>query len=60
MPDSPMEAKYLSEREKLVAVERLRANQMGVASRKWKWEHVKETFMDIKTLLWFIFVVAIS
>ena len=60
MPDSPMEAKYLTEREKLVAIERLRANQMGVASRKWKWEHVKETFMDIKTLLWFIFVVAIS
>ena len=60
MPDSPMEAKYLSEREKLVAVERLRANQMGVASRRWRWEHVKETFLDIKTLLWFILIVAIS
>lgn len=29
MPDSPMEAKYLKEREKVIAVERLRANQMG-------------------------------
>ncbi|KAI2626087.1 MFS general substrate transporter [Hypomontagnella submonticulosa] len=60
MPDSPMEAKYLTEREQLVAVERLRANQMGVASRQWKWDHVKETFTDFKTLLWFILIVAIS
>ena len=60
MPDSPMEAKYLGEREKLIAVERLRANQMGVASRTWRWEHVKETFLDFKTYLWFILIVAIS
>ncbi|KAI4869679.1 MFS general substrate transporter [Hypoxylon rubiginosum] len=60
MPDSPMEAKYLSERERIIAVERLRANQMGVASRQWKWDHVKETFMDVKTLLWFLLIVAIS
>ncbi|OTA68496.1 MFS general substrate transporter [Hypoxylon sp. EC38] len=60
MPDSPMEAKYLNERERIIAVERLRANQMGVASRQWKWDHVKETFTDFKTLLWFILIVAIS
>lgn len=60
MPDSPMEAKYLNERERVIAVERLRANQMGVASRQWKWDHVKETFTDVKTLLWFILIVAIS
>ncbi|KAI1138161.1 MFS general substrate transporter [Hypoxylon sp. FL0543] len=60
MPDSPMEAKYLSEHERIIAVERLRANQMGVASRQWKWDHVKETFTDFKTLLWFILIVAIS
>ncbi|KAI5927300.1 major facilitator superfamily domain-containing protein [Camillea tinctor] len=60
MPDSPMEAKYLNEREQIIAVERLRANQMGVASRKWKWDHAKETFTDFKTLLWFLLVTAIS
>ncbi|KAI0105914.1 MFS general substrate transporter [Daldinia grandis] len=60
MPDSPMEAKYLSERERSIAVERLRANQMGVASRQWKWDHVIETLTDFKTLLWFILIVAIS
>ncbi|KAK1750040.1 major facilitator superfamily domain-containing protein [Echria macrotheca] len=60
MPDSPMEAKYLTEREKLIAVERLRANQMGVASREWRWAHVWETFLDPKTWCWFVAIIAIS
>ncbi len=60
MPDSPMEAKYLSEREKVVAVERLRANQMGVASREWRWDHVWETLLDFKTWCWFVAIVSIS
>ncbi|KAF7562918.1 hypothetical protein G7046_g1254 [Stylonectria norvegica] len=60
MPDSPMEAKYLTEPEKLIAVERLRANQMGVASRTWRWDHVLETMLDLKTWCWFAAIVAIS
>ncbi|KAK3321729.1 major facilitator superfamily domain-containing protein [Apodospora peruviana] len=60
MPDSPMEAKYLNEREKVIAVERLRANQMGVASREWRWDHVWETLLDFKTWCWFIAIIAIS
>ncbi|EUC40089.1 hypothetical protein COCMIDRAFT_109662 [Bipolaris oryzae ATCC 44560] len=60
MPDSPMEAKFLTEHERLIAVERLRMNQMGVASRVWKWDHVFEAFLDIKTWLWFSMLTAIS
>ncbi|KAK0609977.1 major facilitator superfamily domain-containing protein [Bombardia bombarda] len=60
MPDSPMEAKYLTEREKVIAVERLRANQMGVASREWRWDHVWETMLDFKTWCWFVAIIAIS
>lgn len=60
MPDSPMEAKYLSQRDKVVAVERLRANQQGVASRKWRWDHVWEVALDPKTYLWFLLIIAIS
>ncbi|KAI1198419.1 MFS general substrate transporter [Nemania serpens] len=60
MPDSPMEAKYLSERDQLIAVERLRANQMGVASRKWRWDHAVETLLDVKTWLWFLIMTSIS
>ncbi|KAI1420172.1 major facilitator superfamily domain-containing protein [Xylaria sp. FL1777] len=60
MPDSPMEAKYLSEREQLIAVERLRANQMGIVSRKWRWDHALETLLDPKTWLWFLIMTSIS
>ena len=60
MPDSPMEAKFLNDIEKLIAVERLRMNQMGVASRVWKWDHVMEAFMDVKTWLWFSMLTAVS
>jgi hypothetical protein len=60
MPDSPMEAKFLNDHEKLIAVERLRMNQMGVASRVWKWDHVLEAFLDPKTWLWFCMLTAVS
>ncbi|KAL4804031.1 major facilitator superfamily domain-containing protein [Aspergillus unguis] len=60
MPDSPMEAKFLSEHEKVIAVERLRANQMGVISREWRWDHVWETLYDVKTWVWFLLIVTIS
>jgi MFS family permease len=53
MPDSPMEAKFLKGDDKLIAIERLRMNQMGVASRVWKWDHVREAFVDPKTFFWF-------
>jgi sugar phosphate permease len=60
MPDSPMEATFMDERSQLIAIERLRANQMGVASRTWKWDHLIETLTDVKTYLWFIIITAIS
>jgi MFS family permease len=60
MPDSPMSAKYLTDRERVLATERLRANQMGVQSGIWKWDQVLETFLDLKTWCWFVIIVAIS
>lgn len=60
MPDSPVDAKFLSPSDKLLAVERLRANQMGVVSTEWKWDHVKESLLDIKTYLWFALIFSVS
>lgn len=60
MPDSPMKAKYLTEREKVIAVERLRANQMGIQSGKWKWDQVWEMIIDLKTWCWCVAIIAIS
>ncbi|KAG9230763.1 major facilitator superfamily domain-containing protein [Amylocarpus encephaloides] len=59
-PDSPMEAKFWKERERDIAIERLRANQMGIVSRKWRWDHVTEAVLDPKTWCWFFLVMAIS
>lgn len=55
-----MECKFLNQREKVIAVERLRANQMGIASRDWRWDHVREVALDIKTYCWFFLMLAIS
>ena len=45
-------ARFFTEEEKLMAVERLRANQTGTGSREWKWDQVKEVFVDPKSYLW--------
>lgn len=60
LPDSPMTAKFLSQHEKVVAIERVRANQMGVSSQVWKWDHVREVMMDPKTWFWFSMLFAVS
>ncbi|KAI0458886.1 major facilitator superfamily domain-containing protein [Xylaria acuta] len=45
-------ARFLSEEDKLKAVERLRANQTGTGSREFKWGQVIEIFLEPKTYLW--------
>ncbi|OBT52754.1 hypothetical protein VE04_04846 [Pseudogymnoascus sp. 24MN13] len=60
MADSPVDAKFLNDHDKVLAVERLRDNQMGVVSTEWKWEHVIESLLDIKTWCWFALIFSIS
>ncbi|KAI1397772.1 MFS general substrate transporter [Hypoxylon fuscum] len=60
MPDSPIEAKFLSDDDKLIAVERLRMNQMGVVSREWRNDHLKEALLDPKSWFWFALMFSIS
>ncbi|CAK7245480.1 MAG: hypothetical protein STHCBS139747_007063 [Sporothrix thermara] len=60
MPDSPVEARFLKDDEKAMAVERLRMNQMGVLSREWRWDHVREALLDVKTWLWTALIFSIS
>ncbi|KAG6836539.1 hypothetical protein H0H93_006919 [Arthromyces matolae] len=61
LPDSPTTAKFFNQREKVVALERLRANNQGTESKIWKWSQVWDTFLDPKTYLWFalLFVCAL-
>jgi hypothetical protein len=60
MADSPVDAKFLNDHDKVLAVERLRDNQMGVVSTEWKWDHVIDSLLDIKTWCWFALIVSIS
>lgn len=60
MPDSPVDAKFLKQEDKFIAIERLRMNQMGIGSGLWKWDHVWEAMCDLKTWLWFSLMFIIS
>ncbi|KAB8238014.1 putative MFS transporter [Aspergillus alliaceus] len=60
MPDSPLQCKFLGEEDKLLAIERLRMNQQGIETHEWKWDHVKEAGLDIKSYFWFALMFAIS
>ncbi|KAL4922604.1 major facilitator superfamily domain-containing protein [Aspergillus aurantiobrunneus] len=60
LPDSPMQSKFLKEEDKLLAIERLRMNQQGIETHEWKWAHVKEAFLDVKSFFWFALMFSIS
>jgi len=60
MPDSPVNAKFLNEEDRLVAIERLRANQQGVESDRWDWKQFREAMFDFKTWMWGFMLFSIS
>jgi ACS family allantoate permease-like MFS transporter len=55
MPDNQINAQFLSHREKLIAVERIRGNFQGIGSRVWKWNQFREAFMDPRTYLYVLY-----
>jgi MFS family permease len=57
MPDSPLTAKFLNDREKAIAVERLRENRTGIANDEFKWDQFKEALLDVK--VWYGFFYSI-
>lgn len=52
--DSPGEAKFLSPEDRLKAVERLKANQQGIVSQKFRFEQSVEAFTEPKLYLFLI------
>ncbi|KAE8419810.1 major facilitator superfamily domain-containing protein [Aspergillus pseudocaelatus] len=38
----------------------LRMNQQGIETHEWKWDHVKEACLDIKSFFWFALMFAVS
>lgn len=56
MPDSPLSAKFLNERERAIAIERLRENRTGVANPKFKKEQAVEALTDPKVWYGFLYL----
>ncbi|BCR86611.1 putative allantoate permease of the major facilitator superfamily [Aspergillus chevalieri] len=54
LPNTPVEAKWLSTEEKVHTIEMIRRTRAGIVNSTWKWDQVKECFLDIKSWL-FIF-----
>lgn len=58
LPDLPSTAKFLSERERAIAVDRVAINRQGVKSHKFKWYQVWQAARDPKT--WLLFIMAVG
>lgn len=58
LPDLPSTAKFLTERERLIAVNRVAANKQGVKNRHFSKRQAWQTATDPKT--WILFVMAIG
>jgi hypothetical protein len=52
MPESPHDAKFLTEEERVIAVQRVAANMMGINSYEWKYYQIWHCAKDPKT--WFL------
>lgn len=51
LPNSPVEAKWLSTEEKIHTISAIRESQAGVKNSSWKWSQVREAFTDFKSWL---------
>ncbi|KAK2462965.1 hypothetical protein APHAL10511_005017 [Amanita phalloides] len=51
-PDNPVKSKFLDSQEKIVAVERIRANQQGLETKAFKFAQAREMFLDVKSWCW--------
>ncbi|TVY34905.1 putative transporter [Lachnellula subtilissima] len=58
LPDSPSTTRFLSTRERAVAVERVAANRQGIKNLTFKMYQAKQMILDPKT--WILFIMALS
>ncbi|RSH89875.1 hypothetical protein EHS25_001861 [Saitozyma podzolica] len=58
LPNSPATAKFLRHgNDRLIAVERLRENNTGTKTSKWKWHQFREAMRDLKTWGWTLMMI---
>ncbi|KIM97181.1 hypothetical protein OIDMADRAFT_130322 [Oidiodendron maius Zn] len=57
-PSNPAKAKWLTEKEKAIAVLRVAENETGIDNRKFKWYQAKEAFQDINFWILNLLIIA--
>lgn len=60
LPDSPTTARFLTEEQKIAALERVRIDQAGTHNKHIKRYQIKETFTDIRTWVMFLIILCIG
>ncbi|KAM5342279.1 hypothetical protein ACJ41O_013245 [Fusarium nematophilum] len=60
LPDSPPKAKFITERQKAIVIDRLREDRTGVENKNFKKDQLVECLLDPKTWLMFVFHIMIS
>ncbi|KUL85747.1 hypothetical protein ZTR_08472 [Talaromyces verruculosus] len=60
LPDNPVKAKFINQREKAIAIDRVRVNQTGIENKTFKKEQFIEAFCDIRVWLMVLFNLWIS
>ena len=60
LPDNPVKAKFVTEREKAIVIDRLKEDQTGVENKVFKKDQLIEALLDPKTWLMFFFHLMIS
>lgn len=60
MPNKPTDAKWLTEREKEVVINRIRSNNQGFGNKTFKWEQAREVFEDPRTLIYFLLSLSVA
>lgn len=58
VPANPVQAKWLTAREKTIAVMRLASNATGIDTKVFKWYQVREALTDVK--VWLIILVVMA
>lgn len=57
-PDHPTRVKWLDERQRFWAIDRLKKNNQGIINRRIKWDHIKEALTSFELYLLFIMITA--
>ena len=60
LPDTPMKARFLSEREKVALLKHVSVNQTGISNTHFKFSHLVEVLLDVQLWLMTILTILVS